>query len=107
MVSALKNLTVWEFPGDPMVRTQRFHCCGPGSIPGQGTKILQASQHGVEAGGSLQFTLEKRQMITSIYHMLALPGTVLSTSQTLTLLFFTTYPMVGSIWIPPFYREVN
>ena len=22
-----------------MVRTWRFHCCGPGSIPGQGTKI--------------------------------------------------------------------
>ena len=25
-----------------MVRTQRFHCPGPGSIPGRGTKILQA-----------------------------------------------------------------
>ena len=22
-----------------------FHCCGPGSTPGQGTKILQARQH--------------------------------------------------------------
>ena len=27
-----------------MVRTWRFHCCGLGSIPGQGTKILQAMQ---------------------------------------------------------------
>ena len=27
-----------------MVRTQRFHCWGPGSIPGWGTKILQAVQ---------------------------------------------------------------
>ena len=35
-------------------------------------------------------------MITSIYHMLTLPGTVLSTSQTLTLLFFITYPIVGA-----------
>ena len=25
-----------------MVRTRRFHCCGPGSIPGQGTKTPKA-----------------------------------------------------------------
>ena len=31
-----------EFPGSPVVRTQSFHCWGPGSIPGQGTKILPA-----------------------------------------------------------------
>ena len=35
-----------EFPGGPVVRTWRFHCRGPGSIPGQGTKIQQATQHG-------------------------------------------------------------
>ena len=29
-----------------MVGTWCFHCCGPGSIPGQGTKILQAVQCG-------------------------------------------------------------
>ena len=29
-----------------MVRTPRFHCRGPGSIPGQVTKILQATRHG-------------------------------------------------------------
>ena len=29
-----------------MVRTPRFHCRGPGSIPGQGTKILHAVWHG-------------------------------------------------------------
>ena len=28
-----------------MVRTWHYHCWGPGSIPGQGTKVLQASQH--------------------------------------------------------------
>ena len=33
-----------EFPGHPVVRTQCFHCHGPGSIPGQGTKIMQATQ---------------------------------------------------------------
>ena len=31
----------WEFPGGPVVRTWCFYCCGPGSIPGQGTKILK------------------------------------------------------------------
>ena len=29
----------WEFPGGPVVRTLCFHCRGPSSIPGWGTKI--------------------------------------------------------------------
>ena len=33
-------------PWHPVVRTQHFHWQGPGSIPGQGTKILQAAQQG-------------------------------------------------------------
>ena len=36
---------MWELPGGPVVRTQCFHCWGPGKIPGWGTKILQAMQH--------------------------------------------------------------
>ena len=28
-----------------MVRIPGFHCCGPGSIPGQGTEIPQAMEH--------------------------------------------------------------
>ena len=31
-----------EFPGGPVDRTWRFHCWDLGSVPGQGTKILQA-----------------------------------------------------------------
>ena len=31
-----------EFPGGPVLRVPHFHCLGPGLIPGQGTKILQA-----------------------------------------------------------------
>lgn len=34
----------WEFPGSPRVWTQHFHCCEPGSIPGQGIKIPQDVQ---------------------------------------------------------------
>ena len=35
-----------EFPGGLVVRILGFHCRGLGSIPGQGTEILQAMQHG-------------------------------------------------------------
>ena len=31
-----------EFPGGPVVRTQRFHCLGQGLTPGRETKIPQA-----------------------------------------------------------------
>ena len=37
---------VREFPGGPVVRTQRFYCRGPGSTPGGGTKIPQAEWRG-------------------------------------------------------------
>ena len=30
------------FPGGLVVRILGFHCCGPGSIPGRGTEILQS-----------------------------------------------------------------
>jgi len=33
---------IWEFPDGLMVWPWSFHCQGLGSIPGQGTKILQA-----------------------------------------------------------------
>ena len=32
-----------EFPGHPVVRTWHFECQGPDLIPGQGTKIPQAT----------------------------------------------------------------
>ena len=36
----------WEFPGGLVVGTPAcFHCCGPGLIPGGGTKIPPATQH--------------------------------------------------------------
>ena len=40
----LKEPSYWEFPGSPGVRTWCFHYWGPGSIPGQETKILQVTQ---------------------------------------------------------------
>ena len=42
------QLTVLGAPGSPVVRTGRFPSCGPGSISGQGTKILQAIWPGKE-----------------------------------------------------------
>ena len=38
--SELLRAGIWEFPGNPVVRTWCFHCHGLGSIPGQETKIL-------------------------------------------------------------------
>ena len=35
-----------DLPRNSMVRTPCFHCRGPGSIPGRGTKIPQATQCG-------------------------------------------------------------
>ena len=40
----LKKLS--KFPGSPVVKTECFHCWDPGSIPGQRTKILPATQSG-------------------------------------------------------------
>ena len=37
---------VWEFPGSPVVSAWCFNSRGPGSIPGQGTKILKDVGHG-------------------------------------------------------------
>ena len=34
-----------EFPSGPVAKTWHFHCGGLGSIPGWGTKILQAVWH--------------------------------------------------------------
>ena len=39
-----KNIIGREFPGGPVVKTLCFHCWGLGSIPGGGTKILQAER---------------------------------------------------------------
>ena len=33
-----------EYPGGPVVRAHGIHCCGLGSIPGQGTKTSQTGQ---------------------------------------------------------------
>lgn len=37
----IKIAQKWEFPGGLVVRTWRFHCCDPGSIPGRQTEIYE------------------------------------------------------------------
>lgn len=39
------HLRMRAFPGDPVVTIWYFHCRGPFSVPGQGTKVPQATQH--------------------------------------------------------------
>ena len=43
--SYVKNTKFREFPGGLVVRIPGSHCCGPDSIPGRVTKILQAVRH--------------------------------------------------------------
>ena len=42
-VKTHRNVQHKEFPGNPVVRIQSFHCYSWGSIPGLGIKILQAT----------------------------------------------------------------
>ena len=44
---------IWEFPGDPVLRTWRRHCYGPGSVPGRGTETLQATRHNQKQNATL------------------------------------------------------
>ena len=44
--SLLKRYLLGEFPGGQVVRIWHFHFHGPGSVPGQGTEIPQATSHG-------------------------------------------------------------
>ena len=46
LCSVTKKSTFGEFPSGPGVKTWPFHYEGPGSIPGQGTKILQVLRCG-------------------------------------------------------------
>ena len=42
----LKTEHKGEFPDGLILKIWGFHCHGPGSIPGRGTEILKAMQHG-------------------------------------------------------------
>ena len=63
-----------------MIRTQRFHCMAPGSIPGRGTGILQASQLGQKKNPKTQTWMDLEIIILSEvnqtekdkYHMILL-----------------------------------
>ena len=48
-----------NFPGGPVVKTLHFQCRGTGSIPGPGTKILQAMQQGQKKKGKKKLTFWK------------------------------------------------
>ena len=46
-----------EFPGGLAVSIWGFHCCGPGSIPSQGTEIPQAMQRSQKKNTYLQILI--------------------------------------------------
>ena len=56
LLNEIKDLNKWKdnpciirlniveaFPGGPVARIPDFYCCGPRSIPGEGTETLQAT----------------------------------------------------------------
>ena len=50
-----------EFPGGPVVRTRRFPCRGPGSVPGPETKIPQALRRGQKNPPKKQKAKQKKK----------------------------------------------
>ena len=63
---------LWEFPGGLVVRTQHFHCCSPGSIPGLGTEIphLATAHHTPKNKKQMKYFLKMPISITlSKVHM--------------------------------------
>ena len=90
----------WEFPGFPVVRTQRFH--SQGSIPGQGTVILQAAQHGQKKKklmeGKHLFPLTRFSSIIIMY--ICRTFFILLINGTFTWLLY----LVLKVIVSPFYR---
>ena len=54
-----------------MVRTQCFHCRGPGSIPGWGTKIPQAAKCGKKKKIGMITFQEKKITVKSLINIKA------------------------------------
>ena len=50
MTVILKSDALGDSPGGPVVKSLSFLCKGAGLVPGQGTKIPQASRHGFKKG---------------------------------------------------------
>ena len=50
-----------EFSGGPVVRTWSFHCDDLGSVPAQGTKILQAACCGQKQNKKQKWSLTKNE----------------------------------------------
>ena len=65
LCSVTKKSTFGEFPSGPGVKTWPFHYEGPGSIPGQGTKILQVLRCGQK---NLQNQKKKKKPKTKKTH---------------------------------------
>jgi hypothetical protein len=58
---SLQNIISYEYSGDPMVRTPRFHYWGPKFSPWSGSwgnKILKAARHSQSRGGRVKIHLK-------------------------------------------------
>ena len=55
------KISMREFPGGQVIRTQHFHCQGPRFNPSQGTKILQGELRGLEVNFKIKLKKIKPQ----------------------------------------------
>ena len=53
-----------------MVRIPGFHCCGPGSVPGQGTEIPQAVEHSQKTNKQTNYCLANKSVRVFLYHLM-------------------------------------
>ena len=75
-----KHRVVGEFLGGVVVRTWRFHCRGPGSIPGQGTE-RSCKSHSVAKNQNEQTKTQQHQvhtLYTTVCMCMYVPCRVLS-----------------------------
>ena len=56
-----------EFPGGPVVRTPRFHCRGPGLLPGRATKIPKATWRGQKKKKKKKFSQNDEKHLVFMY----------------------------------------
>lgn len=67
----IKNKVDEEFPSSSVIKTQYFHCLGPGLMPGQGSKIPQAKKKNRVDGNRFEshFTIQLSSFFRFLHFM--------------------------------------
>ena len=68
---SVRNKRSWKFPGSPVVRALYFTAGGMGLIPGWGTKIPHAAEHGQKKKKKIEKKKEIRGFNHKAYHIVS------------------------------------